>query len=141
MNLTLKYSGVKNNKRHNEFLLLKENILSIQLVLLFLHAILHKHKKVSPFFIGYAIKVSEKYRKIQESNRCRSHYLIYPLLSVKEYWTSMNYHTFIIVSLVFSVCIKIHKTCNSMQIMIFNKPNCWLKMRKLVKRHELNSYA
>ena len=55
------WSG-KINERYNEFLLLKDSILSIQSVLLlfFLHTTLHKHKKVSLFFTEYTIKVVRK---------------------------------------------------------------------------------
>ena len=46
--------------RYNNFLLLKENILSIQSVFLFLCAILHKCKTNFRFFIECTIKVARK---------------------------------------------------------------------------------
>ena len=52
--------SVKTNERCNEFLSLKHNILRIQSVLVFLHAILHNLDEVFLFFIEYTLKVVRK---------------------------------------------------------------------------------
>ena len=51
---------VKINGRYDEFLLLKENILSMQSVLLFLTCYQRKYKKVSLFFYWILLKLLEK---------------------------------------------------------------------------------
>ena len=55
-----KNRSLKINERYNDFLLLRENILSIQSGLLFLHAILKKYKMFLGFFIEYTIKVARQ---------------------------------------------------------------------------------
>ena len=107
----------KINQRYNEFLL-KENILSIQSVL-FLHAILHKRKNLSLFFIEYTIKVG---RKVSSTD----HAVWYTL--VKEYSTSMKHHA----------CIKICKNLSFHEKNDFDqKTAVWKCTALLVQRVEL----
>lgn len=88
-------------------------------------------KKVSLFFLLNTLYTCE-YASSQKSEQYISHYSIYLFGSVKEYWTFMKYHTFMIVSLVSSVCIGIFKTCSFIQRMIYDKRKCCLKIHNFV---------
>ena len=114
--------SVKINDRYNELLLLKENILNIQSVLPFLHAIATSKTQSFSIFYWIPIKVVEKW-----AVRIK---LINILLAVCK--RILKYHTFMIVSLVSSVCIGIFKTCSFIQRMIYDKRKCCLKIHNFV---------
>ena len=112
---------VKINEIYDKFLLLKDNILSIQSVLLFLpYYGTQTQVSFSISLLSTVLKSLEKWAvQVILLNICLSACKKLP-------------NVYKIPYIVLSVYIKICKNCNSMHIIIFHKTNCCLTMHNLV---------